>query len=102
VTTGHQALRLQVTGSGRDTGVVLDHLFDDACLGGAGALRGRVEGRLLEPVADRRFFLQYVGGSLVHSRDPAVLNVVAAGDTLLTRLDSEWWMGNHLALTGPS
>ena len=92
---------IHVATSGRDAGVVVDHLFRDAWLGGAVALRGRVEARLLEAVGDRRCFLQYVGGSLVHSRDPAILGVVGAGDTLLTRLDSEWWMGNELALTGP-
>jgi hypothetical protein len=92
---------VQVASSGRDSRVVVDHLFRDAWLGGAAALRGRVEARLLEPVGGRRCFLRYVGGSLVHSRDPAILGVVAAGDSLLTRLDSEWWMGNDLALTGP-
>ena len=92
---------IHVASSGRDVGAVVDHLFRDAWLGGTVALRGRVEARLLEAVGDRHCFLRYVGGSLVHSRDPAILGVLAAGDTLLTRLDSEWWMGNELALTGP-
>jgi hypothetical protein len=92
---------VHVAATGRDVGLVLDHLFHDAWKSGASALRGRVEARLLEAIGDRPCFLRYVGGSLVHSRDAAIRGVVAAGDTLLTRLDSEWWMGNELAITGP-
>jgi hypothetical protein len=92
---------IHVATSRRDADAVVDHLFRDAWLRGAVALRGRVEARLLESLGDRRCTFRYLGGSLIHSRDPAIVEVVSAGDALLTRLDSEWWMGNELALTGP-
>lgn len=91
---------LQIAAPDRDVGAVLDHLFHDAWVNGAAAIRGRVEPRLLDPVSERRSFLQYVGGSLVHSKDPEIIGALAEGDALLTRLDSEWWMGNEPALTG--
>ena len=33
--------------------------------------------------------------SLVHSQDQCVLALLGTPDTLLTRLDGEWWMGHH-------
>jgi hypothetical protein len=91
---------LQIAAAERDVGDVLDHLFHDAWAGGAAAVRGRVEARLLAPVSQRHAHLTYVGGTLVHARDPEIVRAVAEGEVLLTRLDSEWWMGNEPALTG--
>jgi GNAT superfamily N-acetyltransferase len=87
---------LQVMARERDVGVTLDHLFDHARAHGSAALRGRLEPRLLEPLGRRRCILRYEGGSLVHTQTPAILNAIAYGDALLTRMDGEWWMGHHL------
>ena len=51
-------------------GKVLDHLFHDAYRNGAIAVRGRVEPRLLEPLSLRGCVLRYLGGSVIHARDP--------------------------------
>jgi hypothetical protein len=87
---------LQVMAAERSVGDTLDHLFDDASSRGAAALRGRLEPRLLEPLGRRRCIFRYEGGSLVHSANVALLNAIAYGDSLLTRMDGEWWMGHHV------
>jgi hypothetical protein len=92
---------LQLAASPSRVVLVVDHLLRDAWLGGASAVRGRAEAHLLVAMGERRCFLQYVGGSLLHARDRELANAAAAGDALLTRLDSEWWLGNELAITGP-
>jgi hypothetical protein len=69
---------------------VLDHLFTDAQSKGAAALRGRVELALLHPLLQRRCVLRYVGGTLVHSRERAILEAIASGSAMLTPLEGEW------------
>ena len=87
---------LQIMASDPQVGDVLDHLFADAQSRRSAALRGRLEPRLLEPLARRRSILRWEGGALVSSRHQSLLNAVAYGHSLLTRMDSEWWMGHHL------
>jgi hypothetical protein len=86
---------LQVMALERSVGTTLDYLFHEVHSNGAAALRGRVEPRLLEPLARRRCILRYSGGFLVHSQDSTLLNAVAYGKALITRMDGEWWMGHH-------
>ncbi len=78
------------------TAVVLDALLDDALLGGAGAVHGRVEPRLFAPVTRRGVLLRYGGGALLHASNPLVVGLAASRHALLTRLEGEWWMGPHL------
>lgn len=87
---------LQVAAGGRDVGRVIDDLLDNAWSGGAAAIRGRVEPRLLEPLARRKCLLRYTGGALIHSNNAEIVGTIASGDSLLTRLDGEWWMGHHV------
>lgn len=83
---------VQVAARDRRAGEVLDALFADVVeQGGAGA-QGRVEPRLLAALAARGAVYRYSGRSLVHSRDPELLAVLAAGQALLSRLDGDWWM----------
>jgi len=89
---GGRARVLQVVAADRDVGRVLDHLLRDAWSGGAAAVQGRLEPRLLEPVARRRCVTMYCGGSLVRARDKEIVGAITSGDSLLTRLDSEWWL----------
>jgi hypothetical protein len=78
------------------SGAVLDALFDDARAGGAAAVRGRLEPRLVAPAAARGCLFRYAGQALVHGRDPAVVALSTSRHALLTRLEGEWWMGPHL------
>ena len=87
---------LQVMAAERSIGDTVEHLFHDASTRGAAALRGRLESRLLEPLGRRQCIFRYEGGSLVHSRNVVLLNAIAYGHSLLTRLDGEWWMGHHI------
>lgn len=82
---------LQVVASEQHVGPVLDHLFHDAHKGGASALDGRVEARLLEALAQRRCILRYSGASLLHSHKREILDAVFSQHGLLTRMDSEFW-----------
>jgi hypothetical protein len=76
----------------RRAGDVIDALFADALEHGGAGIQGRVEPRLLAPLADRGCVFRYSARSLVHSRDPELLAVLAAGQALLTRLEGDWWM----------
>lgn len=75
---------------------VIDCLFSDAWRSGAGALEGRLESALYEPLACRRCLVRYGTRALFHSRDPAVVDAISLGRSALTRLDGEWWMGHHI------
>jgi hypothetical protein len=83
---------VQIAARDRHTGDVLDALFADAVEHGGAGLQGRVEPRLLAPLAHRGALFRYSARSLVHSRDPELLAVLAAGQALLTRLEGDWWM----------
>jgi hypothetical protein len=88
---------MQVAADDRRVGAVLDHLFHEAETGGAAALQGRLEPRLMAPLATRRCLLHPSGYlALVHSRNPEVLAAIASGRSLFTRMEGEWWMGHHL------
>jgi hypothetical protein len=80
----------QVVAQPKDAGCVLDHLFEHASAGGAGGLRGRVEPHLLAPVSERRCGLWHIGGRLVHSRDPDLLDAINSGSAMLSMLEGEW------------
>jgi len=84
---------LQVAASDRHVGRVLDDLLHHAWSCGAIAVLGRLEPRLVEPVASRRIVLHPAGYlALAHSRDTEILGAIASGRSLLTRLDGEWWI----------
>jgi hypothetical protein len=87
---------VQVATTGRTSGVVLDHLFREAAEHGASAVRGRLQSRLLPALSVRSRFLRYAGGALAHSRSDEIMHVLRSNDSLLTRMDGEWWMGHHL------
>ena len=71
---------------------VLTALFADIVERGGAAAQGRVEPRLLAELARHDCLFRYSARSLVHSRNPEVLAVLAAGQALLTRLEGDWWM----------
>jgi GNAT superfamily N-acetyltransferase len=88
---------MQVAARPRLLGQVLDHLFYDAQSSGSAAIQGRLEPRLLEPLASRNVLLHPSGYlALVDAREQEILESIVTGNALLTRMDGEWWMGHHL------
>ena len=86
---------LHVAAPPRSVGVVLDHLLWEALQAGSAAVQGRVEPHLLAELRARRCLLRRTEWALVHG-DQAVLGAMAYDESLVTRLDGEWWMGHHL------
>jgi hypothetical protein len=89
---GHGCQVVHVAARDRHAGDVLDALFGDAVEHGGAGVQGRVEPRLLGALAERGSLFRFSARSLVHSRDPELLAVLAAGQALLTRLEGDWWM----------
>ena len=83
---------VHVAARDRHVSDVLTSLFADIVERGGAAAQGRVEPRLLAELAHHGCLFRYSARSLVHSRNPEVLAVLAAGQALLTRLEGDWWM----------
>lgn len=82
---------VRIGGGERAIRAVLDHLFHDGLAHGAIALHGRLETRLIQPLSERScLFYQSSNRLLVHSRRPALLQLIHSNDALLTRLDGDW------------
>ena len=79
-----------------DPGQVVDHVLWDAAQGGSVAVQGRLEPALVPPLFDRRCIFRRTEWALLRADDPELLAAITAGDSLLTRMDGEWWMGPHL------
>jgi hypothetical protein len=83
---------IQLAAQERHEGRVLDNLFAHAVAHGGAAVQGRVEARILAPLAHRGAVFRFSPRSLVHSADSDLLGAITSGHALLTRLDGEWWM----------
>ena len=71
---------------------VFGHLAYRARKRGAAGLYGRLEPGVFGPVSTRRSLLRvHEGRMLAHSRDRGILDAIYSGNSLLTRLDGEWW-----------
>jgi hypothetical protein len=79
-----------------DPGPVVDHVFWDASLDRSAAVQGRLEPALVPPLLDRRCVFRRTEWALVRTGHTELLATIAAPDSLLTRMDGEWWMGPHL------
>ncbi len=97
--TGSVCWAIQIAAKRGRIDTVIDHLFHHAYTHGGAAVRGRVEPHLLEALSRRRCLLRYYGGSIVHTRDSALLAAALSRDSFLTYLEGEWWMGPHLRLS---
>jgi hypothetical protein len=74
-------------------GEVLDHLFAQAWRDGMVALIGRIDPRFVGPFSARGCFFHHRGHwTLIHSRDPELIQAFQRGDAFLTRLEGEWCM----------
>lgn len=86
---------LQLAAPRRAVGAVLDHLLWQAHEAGSAAVQGRVEPHLLAELRARRCLMRRTEWALAHG-DPAALAAMAFGQSAVSRLDGEWWMGHHL------
>ena len=87
---------LQVAAASREAAGVIDDLVRHARAGGAAALRGRLEPRLLAPLGERRCVFRYNGRALIHARNREIIGAIESGDALLTRMDGDYWMGHQV------
>jgi hypothetical protein len=87
---------IQIAAQPREIGGVIDHLLADAEKQGSAAIQGRVEATLLEPLARRSSIFRWQGEALIHARDVNLLAALLGDDTMLTRMEGEWWMAHHL------
>lgn len=72
-------------------GAVLDHLSAQAWREGIVGLIGRIDPRSVGEFTARRCFFHHRGyWTLVHARDPKLLQILQRGDAFLTRLEGEW------------
>lgn len=79
-----------------DPGPVLDHVAWDAFEGGSTAVAGRLEPPLVPAVTARPCLLRRSEWALAHTADPELLAALSTGESLVSRMDGEWWMGPHL------
>jgi hypothetical protein len=93
-----EVLQIAAGGEG-DLGSVLDHLLFHAYDHGSAAVRGRLEPGMPQAVAGRRCFLWYRGGTLVHTRDPALLAAIESNSALITRLEGDPWLDRLVDVT---
>jgi hypothetical protein len=71
-------------------GLVLDHLFHEAARRGAIAVSGRVIPRFLQVFADRHCVIRRRSShTLIHARDPQLLEAFATGRAFLSLFESE-------------
>ena len=91
VRPGRIARVLQVLARPGQAGPVLDGLIGDAFRRGAAALRGRTQPALLDGLLGRRVALINVGSTVVHSRDPALVEACRAGELFFNGLAGEHW-----------
>jgi hypothetical protein len=82
---------LQIAARERDTDAVVEALVGHARERGVTVLAGRLEPHLAEPLRRRWAVLGFDARALVHAQNLEVLNALASGPSLLTRLDGEWW-----------
>lgn len=94
----------QIVGLQNSFGLVLDHLLHHAAQRGAVAVSGRVVPRFLREFADRRCLLRPRSAhTLIHARDPELLDAFATGRAFLSLFESEGplqiWIKSGLAVT---
>lgn len=70
---------------------VMDHLLDDAFGHGAALVTDRLEPRLVPEMDDALYVVRRAAWVLAHSRSMPVLDAIARGDAVLSRMEGEWW-----------
>jgi hypothetical protein len=72
-------------------GTVIDAMLADAAERGLVGLRGRSMPALLEAMLGRRFFFLHASSSIVHARDPSLLEPFVAGKAFFNGFAGESW-----------
>lgn len=79
---------------------VLDHLFHHAWRQGAISISGQFDPALFAALSDKGCMFHHKSGAnswmMLHSREPEVVQAIAAGDVFLSRLEGEWWISSIL------
>jgi hypothetical protein len=88
----HTTRVLHLCASPRDVDAVFGELIVDARSRGTRVLVGRVEPGLDAALRSRRAVLGLAHRPAVHARDPELRATLATGSSLLTQLDSEWFV----------
>ncbi|MYZ49551.1 hypothetical protein [Propylenella binzhouense] len=70
---------------------VVSALIEEARAAGHAGLRGRGDPRLLDALARHNAILFHRASLIVHSKDRALIDAIAAGDALVTGLAGETW-----------
>jgi hypothetical protein len=91
VRPGRIAHVLQVVALPGQAGTVLDRLFLHAEQSGAVAVRGRSQPHLLDALLTRNCFHVHRASSLVHARDPALLEPFLSGRAFFNGLAGDSW-----------
>jgi hypothetical protein len=71
---------------------VVGELVESGRAQGGAVLAGRKEPHLEAPLRRRFAVLGFARRPVVHTHDPEVTSVAATDSSLLTQLDSEWWV----------
>jgi hypothetical protein len=82
---------LHVSASAREADSVLAELLVHARQAGVAVATGRLEPHLVVPLRRRIAVVGFARQPVIHSHDPELLAVLASDDSLLTRLDAEWF-----------
>ncbi|MEI2298183.1 hypothetical protein [Ensifer sp. MJa1] len=82
---------LQVLALPGQAGPVLDCLVDHAARRGLPGLRGRTQPTLMEAMLGRRIAFVHVASTVLHSRDPAIVQACRDGQGFFNGLAGEHW-----------
>ncbi|MFU0506096.1 hypothetical protein [Pseudaminobacter sp. NGMCC 1.201702] len=82
---------VQVLFSPGQAGAVIDSMLAHASERGMVGLRGRTQPTLLEAMLGRRFMFLHASASIVHARDPSLLEPFVAGKAFFNGFAGESW-----------
>ena len=84
---------LQAGAAAGQSGSVLDVLLQDAHAAGAVALEGRFDPLWSREIAARYCTMRFAGAwTVAHARRAELLETIASGKAMLSRLEGEWWL----------
>lgn len=82
---------VQILAAAGQEGIVIDCLLRNAHERGLVALRGRTQPALLQAMIGKKCAFLHASSTIVHSRDPALLEAMASGQIFLNGLAGEGW-----------
>lgn len=82
---------VQILAAPGQEGAVIDRMIDHAASRGLVALRGRVQPALLDAMIGRRIGFLHASSSIVHARDPALIDLFRSGKAFLNGFAGESW-----------